>query len=225
MTKTATKTAKAKTVKFDAAPFFAAGLKSGYSDLSDLSLLKGCPAAKIEEAKRAYTHGYIVSGLVPEGKAVTEKDRAKAQAILDGVGPDSKTVPDGKVKRTAAEHALARAGERKFNRARKRAGVAPASTKGGARPGTGNRVKKGKTKTAKGLPAQAKTPASAETFPLKAKAVKDMVGIAHRFRATWVHFQKANAELEVSSEARALAVEITAKITAYETALAAAKGE
>lgn len=222
MTKTATKTVKTsrktKAPAFDVSPFFNAGLNAGHADAAEIALVKGCPVAEVEKAQTAYVLGYITSGLVAAGEPVTDEHRKQAQAILDGVNPEAKTVPEGKMRRSAAEHALARAGARRFNRARNKAGIVPASNIGGAR-------ERGAKKEAKQQVAEAKPVTKVEGFKLQAKDAKDAASKVHTFREGFVHFLAANKELAMPDEARALSTEIIVQFNKLEKLLAGIKVE
>lgn len=203
--------AKTKAPAYDVEPFFLAGMTAGYADANEIGLIKGCPTADVERALAAYVLGYVCTGIVAQGEPVTAETRKRAQAIVDGVNPEAKTVPEGKIKRTEEEHKLVRAGARRFNRARAKAGIQAANNTGGARPGTAGKPEE-------------KAPTKVEAFSLKAKAVKDMAGTAHKFREGWVNFLAANKELALSDEARAISSEIIVKLNAFEKAILAIKG-
>ena len=211
MTTKTLKAPKAKAPKapaYSVEPFFLAGVTAGYADANEIGLIKGCPTAEVERALNAYVLGYVCTGLA-KGAEIDAETRKTAQAVIDGVNPKAKTIPEGKLRRSEAEHALVRAGARRFNRARAKAGIQAASNTGGARQTTGKPEDKAVTKV--------------EGFTLKAKAVKDMASTAHKFREGWVNFISANKELELPEEARTLSVEITRKLNLFEQAVSAIK--
>jgi|LakMenEpi03Aug12_release.lakeMendotaPanAssembly.Ray.scaffolds.fasta_scaffold878236_1 hypothetical protein len=203
---------KAKAVKapaYSVEPFFLAGATASFADANEIGLIKGCPTADVERALAAYVLGYVAAG-ISKGQPIDAELRKQAQAIVDGVNPEAKTVPDGKLRRSETEHALCRAGARRFNRARAKAGIQAANNSGGARErSTSKPEEKAVTKV--------------EGFTLKAKAVKDMAGTAHKFREGWVNFISANKELDLPEEARALSIEITRKLNLFEQAVSAIK--
>lgn len=127
----------AKAPAFNAEAFFQAGASAYVQDSAEKIILD-CGAKHVDKALRIYTEGYVAKWLAKGGE-ITADHRKRAAVLADkdqSVGPDSKTVPAGKIKRTPEEHATVRAGARRFNRKRAQLKVKPANTGGGARKRT-----------------------------------------------------------------------------------------
>lgn len=122
---------KSKRAAFDATVFFAAGVSAHKQELAE-TIITACAEKNLPKALAAYTEGYVANGLAKGGE-ITEAVRKLAVAVMDGVNPEAKTVPAGKVKRTPEQHALCRAAARRFNRARAKLNVPAANNTGGAR--------------------------------------------------------------------------------------------
>lgn len=124
-----------KRIAFDAHAFRMAGAAGFTQDAAEAIILT-CGAKQVDKALLEYTTGYVAQWLAGAGCAISKAHWARAEILADSkasVGPDSKTVPAGKVKRTKAEHDAVRAGARRFNRKRAQLNVKAANTKGGAR--------------------------------------------------------------------------------------------
>lgn len=132
-----------KRVSFDVTLFYAAGVSAHRQELAE-SIITACAEKNLPKALAAYTEGYVANGLAKGGE-ITEAHRALALSVMEGVNPDAKTVPAGKVKRTPEQHALCRAAARRFNRARAKLNVKPVNNTGGAR----ERTPKGEPKVLK----------------------------------------------------------------------------
>lgn len=88
-----------------AATFFDAGYSAGLADGRTELIVQAVADDKLEQALADYTEGYVfgrITALHPkmDGKAA----RKLARDIMDMVGPDAKTVPAGKSKRTHEQH-------------------------------------------------------------------------------------------------------------------------
>ena len=118
--------------KFNAIEFFNAGAGAFVQDQAEAIIL-ACGEDQVDQALHAYVLGYTAKGLAKGGK-ITDKHKALAETLIaNGVNPDAKTTPEGKVKRTKEQHDLIRAGARRFNRVRARLNVKPKDQRGGAR--------------------------------------------------------------------------------------------
>lgn len=204
---------------FSSAAFFDAGFACGQDDGRAELIIAACAEGNVAEALRSYTEGYVYGRLIAvapkdaEGnvpKAEQARLRKHATAIMDGLNSNAKSEPKpGQHKCTDAEWNYRIVGARRFNRVREKLNVKPANNSGGH----GNNAKaEPKAETPK-----AETP-KAEPAP-KVINAGDLRKAVHTFKGQWAALMTAGQKVELPSETRDIAAQITRLINAYEMAL------
>lgn len=121
-----------KTVK--TATYFDAGYEAGVSDGRTQLIVSAIADDKVEQALAEYTEGYVFGSItVALPKMDIKAARELARSIMEGVNPDAKTTPEGKIKCTPEQWNWRRNGAQRFNRVRRKLGAPAANNSGGAR--------------------------------------------------------------------------------------------